>query len=244
MSTKTIITKLWICLIFTIISINIYAQENTDCNRKVNSSYLSKILQKSVCIPRGYTIFNVVDSVDLSNDGIRDLVVAWTKLPLNEGDTTFYSIYLQQKDSVFRLKKIFHNLQSIYMTEKSKGENSFLDSLRKLYTGSTEVFFKTNTIIIKFPITWDYFGKSYVFHYDSSMKTWMLQKVLYWVGNVDYGLINKYHWNDKLHEENLLKEVIIEYQLSIDNFDLTKVMVVEGEEDWFYLNAHKKFDWF
>ena len=97
---------------------------------------------------------------------------------------------------------------------------------------------------MKFPTTWDYFGKNYIFHYEPSLDTWMLQKIQYWVGNIDYGIIKKYNWSDKLHEENLLKEVIPDHHISIDDFDLTKVMVVEGDEDWFYRNAQKKFDWF
>jgi len=95
-----------------------YAQR--PCNRDVNSADLAIKLPKEVCIPYGYKIFNVVDSVDLNNDDLKDVVVAWAKLPIEDGDTTFYSIYSQQKDSSFSLVRTYSNFQTLLSDKKKQ----------------------------------------------------------------------------------------------------------------------------
>lgn len=220
------------------------SQNETPCNKNVNSRDLLKRLPVEVCIPKGYTIFNVIDSVDLNRDDLKDVVVEWANLPFTDGDTTFYSIYSQGKDSIFKLDNTYDNLQSIYLTSRSKGQSALLDYLRKLYTGNTTVVFSKNKIIVKFPTTWDFFGKSYIFEYNSGMNTWVLSLIQYWVGNIEYGVINRYNWSEEYHKEHIMHEKIPKEKIKIGDFDLTKVMIVEGEEDWFYYNASKKYEWF
>lgn len=215
------------------------------CNKSVNSKDLTKKLPLEVCIPKGYTIFNAIDSVDLNKDNNKDVVVTYARLPLEDGDTIFYGLYLKNaKKSNYSLWKTLSNLSPIYLTSKSIGKNAKLDSIRKLLTYNPEIIIGTNSISIKFHTTTDYFGKSYIFKYDVRLNDFLLDKIQYWVGNVEYVLIEKYEWNDKYHEENLLDERVPDNKIKIEEFDLTKVMKIKDEDYWFYYNAKKKFSWF
>src|SRR5690606_15661970 len=89
--------------------------QNPDCNQKVWIGKFAKLISKDICIKNGpYHISQVYEMCDVNNDGLKDLIIDYNKVNLQDGDTIFVSVYLQKSDSTFKLLKTFDNLYPIY----------------------------------------------------------------------------------------------------------------------------------
>lgn len=83
-----------ITMFFLLISLNCSSQKS-GCNQKQKYGNKSTI-PKEVCIPLEHVISNLYPSVDLNGDGLEDFVFDHHKEILENGDSIFLSIYLQE----------------------------------------------------------------------------------------------------------------------------------------------------
>ncbi|NDV45668.1 hypothetical protein D0T49_01205 [Paludibacter sp. 221] len=103
-----------------LLSIAINNAQNVDCNQSVWMNRFKKLLPKDICIPQGnYHITRIYDTTDVNEDGLDDFIFKWNKNPLDDGDTTFVSVYIQNVDSTFSLLRTFSHLYPIYIREYS-----------------------------------------------------------------------------------------------------------------------------
>ena len=106
--------KYFLLQILLLLSIIVNSQ-NINCNQSVWIDRFAKLLPKDVCIPQGdYHITQVYKMADVNSDGLDDFIIDWNKKSLQDGDTLFVSIYLQNIDSTFSYFRTFDNLYPIY----------------------------------------------------------------------------------------------------------------------------------
>lgn len=155
--------------------------QNIDCNRAVWIKQNAKNLPKEVCIPKGYLISNIYESTDINGDSLPDFIFKWRKPELQDGDTLYISIYLQNSDSTFSYFRTFNNLYPIYFKDYSRDyvpPKSALIALHKKYEGEDqflELKFEQNLITLKI----EYAAKEDLwvqYYYDKSKKDWLYQK--------------------------------------------------------------------
>lgn len=138
-------------ILFTIMS---YAQDSI-CNRSVWIKSWEKELPKEVCIPEGYIISHIFDLVDINDDGLIDFIFKWRKNNLQNGDTMYVTIYLQNQDGTYEHFRTFNNLYPIYFKSYDLDyvpKDTSLISIHKKYEGEylfQELIFKKNLIILK-----------------------------------------------------------------------------------------------
>lgn len=124
-------------IVLSFLSCVTFAQ-NIDCNRSVWLNRFTKLLPKEVCIQNGnYHITEVYDKVDLNNDGLEDFIFDWNKDTLQDGDTIYVTIYIQNPDSSFSYFHTFNNLYPInfksYSSDYEPNEDKLKDFQKKYY---------------------------------------------------------------------------------------------------------------
>ncbi len=103
-------------LLFSIVS----NAQNKDCNRSVWIKQDERKLPKEVCISKGnYHITEVYEKIDVNGDGFEDFIFDWNKNPLQDGDTIYVTIYIQNPDSTFSFFRTFNNLYPLYFKSYS-----------------------------------------------------------------------------------------------------------------------------
>jgi hypothetical protein len=158
------------------------AQNKEVCNRSVWTKGDEKYLPNEVCIKRGdYHITQVYKRVDLNNDGLNDFVFDWNKNPLQNGDTIFVTVYIQNPDSTFKHFRTFNNLYPIYFKSYDRDyviKDKSLAELHKKYQGENqliELLFEPN--LIKLRIKYEAKEDLLIqYSYDKKRKDWLLLK--------------------------------------------------------------------
>ena len=163
-------------LILFLCSIVSYAQ-NTDCNRAVWIKEDEKKLPNGICIPKEYLISNIYESTDVNNDGLMDFIFKWRKSELQDGDTMYVTIYVQNSDSTFSFFRTFNNLYPIYFKSYSRDyipKDEKLRSVHKKYRGEyllLKLKFEKN--IIEITIMGDATTDLIItYKYDRDIKNW------------------------------------------------------------------------
>ncbi|HEY9007340.1 MAG TPA: hypothetical protein VIM75_14465 [Ohtaekwangia sp.] len=158
------------------------AQNREACNRSVWTKEDAKYLPKEVCIKKGdYHITQVYKSVDLNGDGLNDFIFDWNKNPLQNGDTIFVTVYIQNRDSTFTHFRTFSNLYPIYFKSYDRDytiKDKALAELHKKYQGENqliELLFELSLIRlrIKYEAKEDLLIQ---YAYDETRKDWLLLK--------------------------------------------------------------------
>ncbi|MBL6445378.1 hypothetical protein JMN32_03610 [Fulvivirga sp. 29W222] len=113
------------------------AQVADSCYQKTQSKSDVEKLEPIMCIPNGYYIVDVYEE-DLNADGRVDKVTEWFKEKLNNGDTTFHSVYFQMRDSSFSHFATYDNLTQLYFDLHSQStdvmlEDSILNEIKFKY---------------------------------------------------------------------------------------------------------------
>jgi len=152
-----------------------------NCNRFVLLKQDAKRIPKDICIPSNYLISNIYESTDVNGDSLPDFIFKWRKPELQDGDTFYVTIYIQNPDSTFTNFRTFNNLYPIYFKDYSRdyiSPNSALAALQKKYEGEdpfVELKFegKLITLKIKYATKEDLWIQ---YSYDKSKKDWLYQK--------------------------------------------------------------------
>ncbi|MDR1974556.1 MAG: hypothetical protein LBQ31_07780 [Bacteroidales bacterium] len=167
-----------------------YAQKNSDsinCNRTVWFDELSQDLPKEVCIPHGYQILFHYDKypTNINGDGLNDYVFQWGKAKLQDGDTLFVSVYIQNIDSTFSFFKSFNNLYPIYF-KSDVYEQVTDEKLKHIFSRYhtryplKELIFNNDKIIINF-WTEAVAGLILTYQFDKEKSDWFLVKQEEWL---------------------------------------------------------------
>lgn len=156
-----------------------YCQTNdTNCVRVCESSKILKRIPPEICLPKGYGFNYIKIPTDMNGDGLKDLIIDWSKYPVSDGDTIFYSVYKQSKNGKYSLLKTFKNLETIFF-HKYYGtspvfKNKKIDSLYHwTCKRSSELKFDKGIISIKFETEKDIkIINTYI--YDKKRNNWYL----------------------------------------------------------------------
>ncbi|MDM8161513.1 hypothetical protein QUH73_16955 [Labilibaculum sp. K2S] len=181
-----------IVILFVLLShfLHVNAQ-NCDCNQKVWLRSFKKLLPKEVCIKQGnYHITEIYNKVDLNDDGLMDFICDWNRYPLQDGDTIFVSIYIQNIDSTYSHVKTFDNLYPIYFKDYSLDyvpDNPALVDVHRMYNDQSpflKLTFEKNTI--KIVMTADAESNLIItYSYNRSLKGWSYYESQYYFFNID-----------------------------------------------------------
>jgi hypothetical protein len=96
--------------------------QDMDCNQQVWPPRRdAPKLPKGVCIPDG--MFNYITYIrpctDINGDGMEDFICDWNKKPLEDGDSLYISVYLQNPDSTFSHFKTFGHFYPVFFSRYS-----------------------------------------------------------------------------------------------------------------------------
>lgn len=167
---------------------NVFSQIDTS-NKFVESTRITKKIPKDFYMPKGYKYFDVIDNVDLTADGVNDLIIHWEKKDLVDGDLTYVNIYTKKNDTIFSGLTVLNNLYPMYFHEydlKYKVKDKNLEEIHaKLTLAGADRFkveFKKNVIWIEL-FTEVQAGVDVFFSYDTQKQNWFLSKEIYWVGD-------------------------------------------------------------
>jgi len=170
------------------------SQKLDTCNKSVHLSKDVQRLPKEICIPRGYWVWKIIDSIDLTNDRMDEVALTIEKEQMIDGDTSFLFVYKKDKNGIYQLFKKYDNLYPIYFKSYDhtyQSSNVELNNLKDSYGASasfSEVLFNKNTIKLKFH-TSARSGLLLHFLYNSEINDWVLVKNEEWFG--DRGVIQK-----------------------------------------------------
>jgi hypothetical protein len=157
--------------------------QDEDCNQEVWPRNFGDPIPQGVCIPQG--MFNYITYVhgktDINGDGLEDFICEWNVRPLNDGDTLYVSVYLQNADSTFSHFRTFVNLYPIYFKSYDLNytpKDTSLMSLLKKYESSNpfhELSFEKDliTLRIEFATTEDLI-LTYRFHKEE--QDWLYER--------------------------------------------------------------------
>jgi hypothetical protein len=159
----------------------LYGQKLSNCYRNVRSKWMKSRLDSSICLPsNSYFISDILEEVDLNDDGLKDKVISWTKVKMHDGDTIFYSIYTGNNAGTYSLMRTFSNLKPLYF--KSYSDDYFtgskrLDSIKIRYIKPefVEAEFIRNSILITIYIEATVLKKLY-FVYSKNDHNWVLSR--------------------------------------------------------------------
>lgn len=120
--------RLLIILFFSIGCSNFLFGQNdrVPCNKNTPFKNLEKKIDSIICIPKGYIITDLyyINIDDIEN---KDKIIEWIKdYPRTNGDTTFYSIYLDNGEEL-QFFKTYSNLSPVYIDLKSRSSNVILE---------------------------------------------------------------------------------------------------------------------
>ena len=240
--------KVAILIILVSTNLNIQAQsvnKGAACNRNTVDKSLEKLIPKGICIPEGYFIFSIVNNFDFNKDKNADIAIRYGKYPIEVGDLVNYSIFEKVNDTTY-LKKI--ELSNIFpphidnLYTASQDTSSVAHFLLKKYPYDAKVVFANDTIKISHLIPDDY-GKTYEFVYNKNKDNWYLEKVQYWIGNLDRQYVERMNLSEKLLGQIKLESRIPEKKISIKDFDLAKSKKIAEEESEYFINNYDVFNW-
>jgi len=153
------------------------------CENAVWVKRYKKLIPKGICIPNDCQIDYIDEDFlpDFNKDGLTDFVFKWSKIKLKDGDTSYVSVYIHNKDSTYTLLKTYSNLYPIYFFDYSleyKIPNQKLKALQKKYQGENllhNLSFEDNLVKIT---TLAEAKAEFVFtyQYDDSIKNWVYMK--------------------------------------------------------------------
>jgi hypothetical protein len=118
------------------------------------AAYLER-LPAEVCLPVGYQVMMINDTVDLTGDGIPELALKLEKSVAMDGDTSLLQVCKKDEDGKFKLFKSLYNVYPLHF--KSYGMNyvvsdSVLNEVKGRYSSHeySEVLLQQSTLVIKF----------------------------------------------------------------------------------------------
>jgi hypothetical protein len=184
---------------------------NQECRLK---SFTSKV-PINFCLPKGFWITQVIDTVDLTADTRNDLILRWRKKSISEGDTVWITIFSINADSSFTEHATLNNLYTPMFTDYTKQlktGNFQLDSIymKFIYSNYNLVEFKKNTIKVGF-FTDAGRGIDLDFTYDPNSLDWLLTRKRYWI--YENRIVGK-----QFASETIVKEKMSIKQLRIIDF--------------------------
>lgn len=178
--------KIVIAIIFLSLMSACSMSQNTKekCNRAIISNRLKSKLDSSMCVPKNYHITEIYEA-DLNNDLLKDKVIRWQKIKLADGDTVFYSLYMQGKNASYSFDRTFSNLAPLifknYSDEYKTGKKA-LDSIKLRYVNPelVEIEFEDEKIKIEL-YTESVTLKKLYFTYSNKENTWILTREQQWL---------------------------------------------------------------
>lgn len=177
--------KIYFFYLFFFISFLSYGQ-NFECNQLTAGG--KRKVPKDICIPDGYNIREIFKCGDLNLDGVDDYAFTYTKIKLEDGDTTYLGIYHATSDTTFSLKKIYTNLYPISFRDYGYSDYNMklpeeLKAILAIYHGNYPLnWIKFLNGKIELSITQAY-NESLVLHfaYDSVKDDWMLTETAFFI---------------------------------------------------------------
>lgn len=161
------------------------AQMDNNCYQKTQSKSDIKKLEPVMCVPKGYYIVDIYEE-DLNGDGRVDKVTEWFKEKLSNGDTTFHSIYFQERDSTFCHFATYNNLAQLYFDLQSQSsdvilEDSLLNEIkfRYQYYGGLPLFYDRGFSVEFYTDAAGY--KKLFFEFSNERKAFILRKEQDWL---------------------------------------------------------------
>ena len=177
-----VVLSIFVLICFSSCSV---AQVANSCYQKTQSKSDIRKLEPIMCVPKGYYIVDIYEE-DLNGDGRVDKVTEWFKEKLSNGDTTFHSIYFQEKDSTFRHFETYHNLAQLYFDLESQGsdvilEDSLLNEIkfRYQYYGGLPTFYSGGFSVEFYTDAAGY--KKLFFEFSNERKNFVLRKEQDWL---------------------------------------------------------------
>jgi hypothetical protein len=180
--------------ILFLIPLSCSSQISDTCNRAVLINRYAKQLPKEICLPENFIVQEIVDGVDLTNDGVNEVVLKLERQRQVDGDTAWLFIYKRHTSGLYQIFKKYNNVYPLYFKDYGHTYQSKKDELNRLkdkYGGSasfSEVLFNKNVIMIKFH-TSARSGLLLHFAYKPELRDWVLVKNEEWHG--DRGRIEK-----------------------------------------------------
>lgn len=154
--------------------------QKENCNQQVRTKWLKNKIPNSVCIPVNQYIREIKSRKDLNKDGLNDFVITHSKINIKDRDTLFVSIYTQNADSTFILKKTLGNLYPIILSDynsdlylKDSISGTFVTSYNGIYP-LEKLEFLEEEVILKIIIG---AGETMTFHfiYRKTEDNWLLE---------------------------------------------------------------------
>jgi len=177
MKLKQIIMGMLIYLLF--LSSKCCSQEES-CNQQVRTKWLKNKIPNSVCIPKNQHIREIKSDNDINKDELNDFIITHSKINIKDRDTLFVSIYTQNADSTFLLKKTLGNLYPIILNDYSSDiyikdsiSGVFVTSYNGIYPLEKLEFLKEE-VILKINVG---AGETITFHfiYRKAEDNWFLE---------------------------------------------------------------------
>lgn len=233
---------------FLLLSVSCHAQtsEGNACNRRGSDKSIEKAIPKGICAPDSYTVDKTVTGFDFNYDMKEDFALRYASYPLIDGNMRHYSIYEMVNDTTFIHRKKLNSLSIPYISVLTKSyldSHPVADSLHELYPTNVELSFDGDTILVSHSVP-EYYGKTYVFLYDSIKLDWYLKKVRYWIGELPTWLIKNGNLREELYGKVYLDEDKIPKKgIQIDSLNLIESKKIAGEEGEYLMNKYDVFDW-
>lgn len=216
------------------------------CNRNTVDASLTRQLPRGICIPKQNTVDEIIRHVDFNRDGKLDVVVRYGTYPLMTGAKRSYGFFERVSDTIFVLKKEFTNLTPPYLKNiyaAMAGGDSLELSLAQRYPYDASVQFARDTIRISHLIP-DFYGKTYVFVFDTVREDWYLKFTEYWIGGIDERDITEMNLSPKLSRRNILEKSNSTTEDSLDAFNLVDSRRKGDNEEKAYLtNVYNLLEW-
>jgi hypothetical protein len=185
------------------------------CNQECRLNSFTSKVPIDFCLPEGFWITQVIDTVDLTADTRNDLILKWRKKSISEGDTIWTTIFSMNADSSFTEHATCNNLYTPMFTDYTKQfktGNLQLDSIymKFVYSNYSLVEFTKNTIKVGF-FTDAGGGIDLHFTYDRNSSDWLLTRKRYWI--YENRIVGK-----QFASETIVKEKMCIKQLRIIDF--------------------------
>jgi hypothetical protein len=229
--------------VFLCLSLSVGCNGQTECNRKVVDRSLIKYLSKSICIPKGSAIYNIIVKEDLNMDGKNDIIIKYMNAIPSIGDIVYYDAYFYKNDSLHLLSHTFTNLEPLYVKNYDpQSENALANKIIDEYPKNVEVEFKDSQIIISHHL-YDVYGKSYFFSYNKKRNDWILVNMKYWIGDLSSNYISLMGLSNALLNKVVIEENEPSQELFIKDFDLKKSKEKAEEEGERLMNEYDLLNW-
>lgn len=171
--------KLLVIITLIFFSSSCCSQEEK-CNQQVSTKWLKNKIPNSVCIPNNQHIREIKSKKDINKDKLNDFIITHSKINAKDRDTLFVSIYTQNTDSTYSLKKTLGNLYPIILNDYNS-DLYINDSLSGVFvTGYNGIYplkkleFLEEEVVLKINIG---AGETMVFHfiYRNTEDNWFLE---------------------------------------------------------------------